>query len=67
MAAPIKPYIILFWLLYAGQMASNCPENHFSCINQKCVSGDSLCNGNNDCGDNSDETIGCKGKYNKLI
>ena len=43
-------------------MASNCPENRFECTNQRCVTGDSLCDGQDDCGDNSDETVGCKGQ-----
>ena len=42
-------------------LPSNCPENHFTCKNQKCVTGGYLCNGQDDCGDNSDETVGCTG------
>ena len=49
-------------LLSLDQLPSNCPDTHFSCTNKKCVTGDSLCNGNNDCGDDSDETIGCNGR-----
>jgi len=52
-------------LLSVDQLPSNCPDTHFSCKNKNCVTGDSLCNGNDDCGDGSDETIGCNGKLIK--
>ena len=43
-------------------MPSNCPKNRFECTTQRCVTGDSLCDGLDDCGDNSDETVGCTGQ-----
>ena len=49
-------------LLFVDQLKTNCPDNHFSCTNKKCVTGDSLCDGHDDCGDNSDETHGCEGR-----
>ena len=41
-----------------------CPEGHFLCQNQKCLRAEVMCDGRNDCGDNSDEENGCFGiKY----
>ena len=46
-----------------AQLPPNCPVSHFTCTNNKCISGNSLCDGGIDhCGDNSDETVGCEGK-----
>ena len=45
---------------------SNCPKGHFLCTNKKCVNGLAMCDGNDDCGDNSDETTGCTGKLFNL-
>ena len=39
-----------------------CGEHEFSCSNHKCIPLSLKCNGENDCGDNSDETDECKGK-----
>ena len=49
-------------IIHAAQLESNCPKSHFVCANKKCVSGLLLCNGYDDCGDRSDETIGCTGR-----
>ena len=54
-------------IYFPDKLSSSCPENHFTCLNLKCVTGDSMCDGDDDCGDNSDETIGCQGKVNKLM
>ena len=35
-------------------------ENHFRCSNSRCVPSEVLCDGNNDCGDLSDEGVVCK-------
>ncbi len=32
-----------------------CYLSEFKCLNSKCVSGDKVCDGENDCGDRSDE------------
>ena len=50
--------------LSVDQLPSNCPDTRFTCTNNNCVTGNSLCDGNDDCGDKSDETIGCKGRLN---
>ena len=42
-------------------LLGECPMNHFNCTNNRCVSHSGVCNGHNDCGDNSDEVQGCKG------
>lgn len=39
-----------------------CDEDKFSCANHYCVPMTLKCNGEDDCGDNSDETADCKGK-----
>ena len=36
-------------------MTGACPESSFCCRNDKCVDGDWECDGDNDCGDWSDE------------
>ena len=38
-----------------------CPESAFRCSNKRCVSMSKVCDGIDDCVDNSDETHGCKG------
>ena len=48
-------------IIYAGTLESNCPKSHFLCTNDICVTGSVLCDGNDDCGDGSDETKGCTG------
>ena len=42
-------------------LPSNCDLSHFECSNKRCIHGYLLCDGTNDCGDNSDETLGCNG------
>ena len=38
-----------------------CKSDEFRCTNHKCVHKTLKCNGQNDCGDNSDETKDCIG------
>lgn len=44
----------------------NCPKNHFQCSNKHCIRGTWVCDGKDDCGDNSDETMGCSKSKNKI-
>ena len=37
----------------------SCPMNHFRCGNKRCVPNSRLCNGKDNCGDNTDEIEGC--------
>ena len=40
-----------------------CETNQFLCENQKCIPENWICNGFNDCGDNSDEIgVVCEGR-----
>ena len=38
-----------------------CPSFAFKCANKRCVKTSSTCDGNDDCGDNSDEVLPCQG------
>ena len=49
------------------KLSSNCPSSYFLCSNKKCQSPSTMCDGVNDCGDSSDETIGCNGMFTSLI
>ena len=42
-------------------LGNQCLMNQFQCDNQNCVPRSTLCNGRDDCGDNSDETQDCIG------
>ena len=44
-----------------------CGEDEFSCSNHKCIPMSFKCNGQNDCGDNSDEKRDCVGNEYQLI
>ena len=39
----------------------SCPKDLFLCANNKCLDPSILCDGNDDCGDNSDESTICFG------
>ena len=43
-----------------------CGKQEFKCSNNKCVHLTLKCNGEDDCGDNSDEPMSCRGKL-KMI
>ena len=38
---------------------SPCPVSEYTCDNLRCIAKDRVCNGVNDCGDNSDERPNC--------
>ena len=42
--------------LYSHIVTGTCRFGQYQCLNGKCISGGSVCDGSNDCGDNSDET-----------
>ena len=44
-----------------------CENHEFTCTNHKCVHTSLTCNGENDCGDNSDEEGACKGANHNII
>ena len=44
--------------LYNPIYAESCSSSAFQCDNDRCVTSSDRCDGNNDCGDNSDEE-GC--------
>ena len=43
----------------------SCPETHSKCENHKCIPNEAVCDFNDDCGDNSEET-NC-GMYHHVI
>ena len=49
---------LTFYLLY---LLGNCTLDGFRCQNKRCVQYSRICDGTNDCSDNSDETEGCSG------
>ena len=53
--------------IIGAKLPSLCPLNHFQCSNGKCLKPHFMCNGNDDCGDESDEKLGCQGKYDSNI
>ena len=46
-----------------NEIADTCPLNYFRCRNRRCVPTSRICNGNDDCGDGTDETDGCLSEY----
>ena len=48
-------------IFFLAPLPSNCDSSHFECKNSRCIHGYLLCDGTNNCGDNSDETYGCNG------
>ena len=53
-------------IFFLAPLPSNCDSSHFECKNSRCIHGYLLCDGANNCGDNSDETYGCNG-FESLI
>ena len=55
--------------LYSFQLilGNVCRLNQFKCDNKNCVPRSFLCNGRDDCGDNSDEMQNCKRNTDKNI
>ena len=47
---------------YLGMI--HCPENQFTCRDKRCIADWKKCDGNNDCGDFSDEIYPCSGMAN---
>ena len=39
----------------------DCEDDNFLCANDQCVVASNMCDGKDDCGDNSDETTICSG------
>ena len=52
-------------------MNQKCDDDYFLCANEECVPQSWTCDGDDDCGDNSDETTNCTGikefKKSKLV
>ena len=40
----------------------NCPVDHYQCGDKRCIRETKMCDGKQDCLDNSDEVAGCNGK-----
>ncbi|GBN83676.1 hypothetical protein AVEN_224604-1, partial [Araneus ventricosus] len=43
------------YFFYYAEASSQCAPSQFKCSNGRCISMGNLCDGNKDCGDNSDE------------
>ena len=46
---------------------ASCEHDHFLCANDECVAASYMCDGNDDCGDNSDESTICSGDSQWLV
>ena len=55
-------YVKLAIFDVSENLMSNCPPSHFRCVNKRCIRSTMMCNGEDDCGDNTDETLGCNGR-----
>ena len=54
---------LYFKSLIVDPLAANCDSSHFQCINKRCIHAYLQCDGSDDCGDNSDESLGCNGIF----
>lgn len=50
-------------VIVVAMVAGGCKISELHCRNGRCVALDLYCNGNNDCGDNSDEPKYCTGMF----
>ena len=48
-------------MIYGSIGGHGCSKEQFTCQNKKCIEQYFLCDGNDNCGDGSDETDGCLG------
>ena len=44
-----------------------CSRDDFLCANDKCANASNVCDGKDDCGDNSDEGTVCSGNFNPIF
>jgi hypothetical protein len=51
--------------VYIGMDA--CLDNQFRCKDNSCIANSKTCDGNNDCGDFSDEIYPCSGMNNRYF
>ena len=47
--------------MYVTFLEHICPKENFVCANGKCLDAGLICNGYDECGDNSDESTVCSG------
>ena len=55
-------HIIQVRVMLDNVILGTCPVNSFRCNNKRCIQVSRVCDGTNDCQDNSDEEEGCHGK-----
>lgn len=53
--AHLECFFWVFLYVCAEDIVKTCSPSQFACTNGNCVSQSMVCDGNNDCGDNSDE------------
>lgn len=56
------PTVLLFGTLQNASPGPACRISEYPCRNDRCIRLDHYCNGNDDCGDKSDEPTYCTGK-----
>ena len=54
------------FLCSQSPLAQSCTGYQWQCYNDKCIPSSYRCDGDNDCGDNSDETDCCKFQYSAI-
>ena len=63
---PNRWWLILNSMIVLRCLDFECEDGYFTCSSGNCIPSTKMCDGNNDCGDNSDEGKHCKGERKDL-